>query len=148
MKKGFTLIELLVVVLIIGILSSIALPRYQKAVLQAKAATVFPKITALETAEKEFKMANGYYTSDLSALSIDAGAWGCTGGNDDTWCQLRVSKDLIWEFVFYSTQNKFNIFCIARTENGGKVCEKYGTLQAHLGGEGVYDKYYLVRTVQ
>ena len=56
--KGFTLIELLVVVLIIGILASVAVPQYRKAVTKARTVRVLPLLRALANAEESFYMAN------------------------------------------------------------------------------------------
>ena len=69
-KKGFTLIELLVVVLIIGILSSVALPQYQKAVAKARLAEGLLVGKSIVNAEEVYKFANGTYTADLDSLDV------------------------------------------------------------------------------
>jgi len=71
MKKGFTLIELLVVVLIIGILSSVALPQYTKAVEKARMAEILTMGKSFVQAERVYFMENGVVTSDIDALSIE-----------------------------------------------------------------------------
>ena len=58
MKQGFTLIELLVVVLIIGILSSVAMPQYTKAVKKARFTEVVSTMKSLEKALNLYVLAN------------------------------------------------------------------------------------------
>ena len=69
--SGFTLIELLVVVLIIGILASVALPQYTKAVEKARAAEIISNVNAL-TKSAEMYLLSG--NTDTILMSVDLSA--------------------------------------------------------------------------
>lgn len=90
MKKGFTLIELLVVVLIIGILSAVALPQYQKAVTKARFAEAFTNLKTIADAVKVCELETGTkaHSSDGCAnfnnLSISVGNTEAEGPSDGT----------------------------------------------------------------
>ena len=99
-KNGFTLLELLVVVLIIGILSSIAIPQYQKAVNKARVASILPVMRRWKDALADYKLQHGSYCKkgtdddcdewpDGSDLDANWPAdWGCGDSNfcsNDYW---------------------------------------------------------------
>ena len=126
-KKGFTLLELLVVVLIIGILSTIALPQYRVAVEKSKAAEAMSLIAPLKQAIDLHVLANGYNGVELVGtmgegsgnLDIDIeSVMDCSLDDGDRCFSNNFSYDA------YCTSNK----CIitANRQSGLNDSEKYG----------------------
>ncbi len=68
--SGFTLIELLIVVVIIGILASIAIPKFENTKGKAYAASMRSDLRNLATAEEGYYFSHEVYTSDLTELGF------------------------------------------------------------------------------
>ncbi len=71
--RAFTLIELLVVVLIIGILASIAVPQYQKAVMKTRLARIKIATNEIRKAIEVYYMQTGQLPTKLSDLDFTNG---------------------------------------------------------------------------
>ena len=76
--RGFTLIELLVVVLIIGILASVALPQYQKAVAKSRLVAKFNMMRHLAMEEEAYFLENNTYARSYAELGVK-------NPSDDEW---------------------------------------------------------------
>jgi type II secretion system protein G len=66
-RKGFTLIELLIVVVIIGILASIAIPKFANTKEKAYLATMKSDLRNLVTAQEAYFSDNTAYTTAIPA---------------------------------------------------------------------------------
>lgn len=128
-QKAFTLIELLVVVLIIGILTAIALPQYQKAVEKSKAVQAITLLRAIYQSERMYTMMNGSYPSKFSQLDVKipyldsiAGRIWYTGAHD-----TLTNKDWTAQIVNYSYWHMLAIGRVAGPYQGAGwvIIEKY-----------------------
>ena len=90
MKKGFTLIELLVVVLIIGILSAVALPQYQKAVFKSRMAEAFTNLKTISEAVKLCEMENGRIDWETNNICGEVDNLNISFGNAD-WSSVFIT---------------------------------------------------------
>jgi len=69
-QRGFNLVELLVVVTIVGIISSVALPSYQKSVLKSKRSDGKALLLNITARMEKTMFTNGSYTSDLTTVGF------------------------------------------------------------------------------
>ncbi|RAP27158.1 hypothetical protein DID74_01070 [Candidatus Marinamargulisbacteria bacterium SCGC AG-333-B06] len=81
-SKGFTLMEMLIVVTIIGILSSIIIPKLHTNINQSKQANYLAEVARINTQIELFNFLNGYYP-----ISMDNENW----SNTETGCKCQYT---------------------------------------------------------
>ena len=95
-KKAFTLLELLIVVLIIGILATIALPQYKRAVERSKMAEAVTMVKTIAQAQQRYYMIHGKYLVCMEGInSLDINL----PGKDATYnaqCPCRETANFMY----------------------------------------------------
>jgi len=126
----------LVVVLIIGILSSIALPRYQRAVEKARATEAVTQMAALTQAIDRFVLENGYITKLgdelLGSLDIEFPETNFDRDQDcvakgDNKCTVVITSPKgnyqLYATKYKSQNGKWEKICYWADSAGKGVCE-------------------------
>ncbi len=157
-QYGFTLIELLVVVLIIGVLTAIAIPQYQKAVLKSRFSSLMPLAKSVANAQEAYYLANGRYATNVNALDIDVPNDPKIGVNisqdtDGSYAYvLAYNDDINANYIVYQAHSDnfpYNIHCEADKNDSSAqwLCDKglngeYLTSGKSLSG-GNWETYIL-----
>ncbi len=95
-KKGFTLVELLMVVIIIGVLVTIAIPNYTRAVERSKGGKAKGTLDAIRKAELQYRGINDNYTNTLGDLTtVDLPYNAITADSDWSYAASAATASIV-----------------------------------------------------
>jgi len=132
MKKGFTLIELLVVVLIIGILASIGIPQYFKAVERSRVTEATNAFANIKNSQERFFSRMNSYTNnwddlDITMKNIGGNGGDCagTGGCILKYYNVQITANTSTSYVISATRlqsvNRYGQYNIRFTGPSGNL---------------------------
>ena len=130
MQQGFTLIELLVVVLIIGVLASVALPEYGKAVNKARASEA---MTTLDTFKKAYRLwqlerPNESFDRNYSSIDIpNPKNWTMTITGSAIYLSPKFNASI--SSVYYYSYGSNYMYC------NGSDCKSLFPCSASIGSD-------------
>ncbi len=154
-RRGFTLIEILVAILIVGILTIIAVPQYQKAVEHSRAQEGLLALKTIQQAYDMYYITHGAYATTFAQLDVKIpwegkSKWNTANVVTDTqsnkeW-SLQIYQERRWHslligkiagqykgagFAFiYQTPDRLlpvkSVICMERTANGVAFKRKEG----------------------
>jgi prepilin-type N-terminal cleavage/methylation domain-containing protein len=133
-KRGFTLVELIVTILIIGILASVAIPQYQKAVETGKANNAVAILKTVAASHHLFALAHNSYltTSFFSWGGGCATGLSCPDGvcPNCTVCSLLSCKYVDAQGWNSTTTYPYSVWTISDASINGTQCNATGTALA------------------
>ena len=106
-QGGFTLLELLIVILIIGVLATLAVPRYINFIERSRAAEAVQVLNAIKSAQLAYRLEHGTFAGTLPDLDVEVpsgnGYWvyDLVSGTPASYyaTATRTAKDAAPEFI-------------------------------------------------